>query len=189
MNVCTVDGCGRKRYGRGLCSRCYQRAARAGSLPEWSKPIRETVGRLMERVHKTDTCWLWTGGTNGRGYGVMGTERPRRTSYVHRLSYEHFCGPIPDGAEVAHSCDVRNCVNPDHLSLMSHRENEADKANKGRAPRGEGQWRAVLTEPGVRAIRSRVAGGESRRAIAEEFGVSVSNIDMIVTRKRWRHVE
>lgn len=188
MNVCTVDWCDRPRYGRGLCSRCYQRAARAGALPEWTKPIRSTMERVFSKVKKTDTCWLWLGGTNGRGYGVMGVERPRRTAYVHRVSYEHFHGPIPDGAEVAHSCDVRNCVNPDHLSLMTHRENEDDKSAKGRVPKGEGQWRAVLAEDGVRDIRRRVASGERRKVLAAEYGVSLASIDLVVTRKRWKHV-
>lgn len=189
MDVCTNEGCSRPRFGRGLCSRCYQRAARAGSLPEWSKPIRPTIERFLAKVRKTDTCWLWTGGTNGHGYGVMGVERPRRTAYVHRLSYEHFHGPIPVGAEVAHSCDVRNCVNPEHLSLMTHPQNEADKAAKGRAPRGEGQWRAILTEDDVRTIRRRVAEGERRVALAKEFGVSGSNVEHIVARRRWKHVD
>lgn len=189
MNVCTSTDCGRPRYGRGLCSRCYQRAARAGALPVWSKPIRPTIERLFARVEKTETCWLWTAGTNGRGYGIMGITRPRSTAYVHRLSYEHFHGPIPEGAEVAHACDVRRCVNPDHLSLMTHQENEADKSAKGRVPKGEGQWRAVLTEDDVRAIRRRVAAGERRNAIAKEFGVGASNVEHIVARRRWKHVD
>lgn len=142
----------------------------------------------MSKVRKTDTCWLWTGGTNGRGYGVMGLERPRRTAYAHRISFELFRGPIPEGAEIAHSCDVRNCVNPEHLSLMTRQENEADKAAKGRVPKGEGQWRAVLTEDDVRAIRKRVANGERRNALAKEYGVSASNIEHIVAGRRWAHV-
>ena len=188
MNVCTVNWCDRPQYGRGLCSRCYQRAARAGTLPDWTKSIQPTIARLMSKVTKTDTCWLWTGGTNGRGYGVMGVERPRRTAYAHRLSYEHFHGPIPEGAEVAHSCDVRNCVHPDHLSLMTRVENEADKSVKGRVPKGEGQWRAILTEDAVREIRRRVANGETRTALAREFGTSPSNVEHIVAYRRWKHV-
>jgi plasmid maintenance system antidote protein VapI len=42
----------------------------------------------------------------------------------------------------------------------------------------------------VRAIRQRYAvGGISQYALAAEFGVNVANINMIVNRKAWAHVE
>lgn len=153
------------------------------------KPLVPLMDRLMSKVNKTQQgCWLWTGGTNGRGYGVIGTERPRRSNYAHRVSYELHVGPIPDGMEVAHRCDVRNCVNPEHLTLMTHRENEADKASKGRVPRGERQWQSRLTETAVLDIRRRVKEGETRTALAKEYGTSASNVEHIVARRRWKHV-
>jgi len=44
-----------------------------------------------------------------------------------------FIGVIPDGHEICHKCDVRNCVNPDHLYLGTHAQNMADMHQKGRA--------------------------------------------------------
>lgn len=146
--------------------------------------------RLLARVDKTAGCWLWTGAVKGNGYGVIGVSIPRRdNAYVHRVMYEHSYGPIPPGMEVCHHCDVRNCVRPEHLFLGTHQENVADCIAKERHKRGEMEPRAKLTEAHVRVIRDRVAAGERRKDLAVEYGVCTQNVDMIVTRKRWAHVD
>ena len=140
------------------------------------------MSRILDRLEKVDDCWLYTGGTNGKGYGVM-------TVYVHRVMFVDTNGPLPDGHEVAHICDQPNCVNPDHLMAMTHGQNVTDSHTKGRNNSFGWRGRAKLTEDDVRAIRRRVAAGERRVAMAEEFGVSLANIDSIVWRKSWRHVD
>lgn len=152
------------------------------------KPV-PALERVILKVDLTESCWLYQGGDNGHGYGVIGVSLPERgTRYVHRLMFEAAHGSVPDGCEVAHTCDVRNCVRPSHLVAMSHDGNVQDMVTKERQQRGERQWRSRLTDDGVRDIRRRVAAGEKRKEVAAEFGVSVSNIDLIVTRKRWAHV-
>lgn len=42
---------------------------------------------------------------------------------VHRLSYEAFKGPVPDGAVIDHVCRNTLCYNPDHLEAVSQKEN------------------------------------------------------------------
>lgn len=81
-----------------------------------------------------DGCWRWKSSLNSGGYGRFGTNGVRQRA--HRVSYEHFIGPIPEGREVDHlchtadlscsggaSCPHRACVNPQHLEVVSHREN------------------------------------------------------------------
>jgi hypothetical protein len=58
-----------------------------------------------------------------------------------------------------------------------------------RIPRGEGQWRSLLTDDAVRSIRERyAAGGVSQYALAQEYGVTQTNISHVIRRKSWKHV-
>jgi hypothetical protein len=151
---------------------------------------RPPLERLLLKTDVSpDGCWLWRGGDNGRGYGVMGLRDPRRTTYVHRVMYELAKGPILEGYEVAHTCDVRNCVRPSHLVLMTHAGNVADMVSKGRSARGASRRNTRLTEDGVRAIRSRVAAGERRAELAAEFGVSVAAVDLDRHAEAWVYLE
>ncbi|MFZ9715826.1 MAG: HNH endonuclease signature motif containing protein [Ilumatobacteraceae bacterium] len=87
--------------------------------------------RLLSKVVKTDSCWLWGGALTSHGYGSI--KFLQRRWGTHRLSYTVFKGSIPDGLMVCHSCDVRACVNPDHLWLGTNLDNQRDSESKGRA--------------------------------------------------------
>ena len=77
--------------------------------------------RFWSKVDKTDSCWNWTGGTNGKGYGQFGING--KTKSVHRLSYEYTKGMIPKDLQIDHLCRNTLCVNPDHLEAVTHQEN------------------------------------------------------------------
>jgi hypothetical protein len=51
------------------------------------------------------------------------------------MSWELAHGPIPDGLNVLHVCDVRDCVNPQHLFVGTQSENMKDAFRKGRIRR------------------------------------------------------
>ena len=92
--------------------------------------------RLYDNIKKEDDgCWLWLGQKTKAGYGQI--KAFKKIVSCHRLSYELNFGLIPTGLEVMHSCDIRSCINPDHLSIGTHADNMADMIKKGRKVLGK----------------------------------------------------
>lgn len=94
------------------------------------------VAHIKSRtVVDTNGCWLWQGFKHWNGYGSIGY-RARNWPF-HRAMWACLKGAIPEGLQVCHTCDVRNCCNPDHLWLGTNRENITDMTRKGRGPCGK----------------------------------------------------
>lgn len=68
-----------------------------------------------------DGCWTWVGCTTDDGYGRF--KLGNSAVGAHRVSYQHFVGPIPEGLQLDHLCRNRCCVNPTHLEPVTVREN------------------------------------------------------------------
>lgn len=130
-------------------------------------------------------CWLWTGATTF-GYGV--TRYQGQQARVHRLAFELYVGPIPDGMMVCHRCDVRNCFNPAHLFAGTRADNMQDMVDKGRSTAGVKHTQARLTDDQVQQIRRRHAAGAKQVDLASEFGVTKSQVSSIVRGKAWTHL-
>jgi hypothetical protein len=78
--------------------------------------------RIIHRSSEDENgCWIWSGALTGAGYGQLSLNN--RKQYAHRVSYEAFVGPIPDGLHIDHLCRVRRCVNPAHLEPVTVAEN------------------------------------------------------------------
>jgi hypothetical protein len=119
--VCANCGQGfRGKRGQVACSRSCSRQAELGRVED----------RFWAKVAKGDGCWLWTGQHNVKGYGAF--KLNKQYFPAHRFAWTLINGPIAAGLEVAHTCDVRDCVRPDHLWLATHQENIADMVAKER---------------------------------------------------------
>jgi hypothetical protein len=81
--------------------------------------------RFWEHTHLDPSgCWVWTGSSTDEGYGFLTTKTYTPPKFVsHRLAYELYRGPIPEGLTIDHLCRNRGCVNPWHLEPVTSKEN------------------------------------------------------------------
>lgn len=129
MNECSFQECCRPVIARGMCSSHYKQLLRGQGLRELRHYTKAATNkeRLLEKRIVDDTgCWLWTGGRSAQGYGMMRDVELQRTDYAHRISYRTFVGDIDDALVVHHKCNVRACINPDHLQAVTQIDNLAE---------------------------------------------------------------
>jgi len=129
-------------------------------------------------------CWLWIGGCTDRGYGNMRFDG--KNLGAHRMSWKRHNGPIPPGGVICHRCDTPSCINPDHLFLGIQADNIKDAAAKGRMPRGEKSWNAVLTEP---QIINTLADNRTAPEIARDHGAAPTTIYAVKSGRTWKHLQ
>jgi hypothetical protein len=78
------------------------------------------------------------------GYIMFSTSENNKLQhhFAHRKVYQEFIGKIEKGLCVMHSCDNASCINVNHLSLGTHKDNMLDKKEKGRENILKGYQRA-----------------------------------------------
>ena len=153
----------------------------------FGKPRGWVEPRFWSRVcpEPNSGCWLWTGFIMHRGYGLMSLSRKSRRA--HRVSYALFVGD-PGDMFVCHACDVRCCVNPEHLWLGTPQQNTNDMKRKGRWPVGGASQRARVTDAQVLELRQARHGGARFAALSREFGISETQVRSICLGNSWAHL-
>jgi hypothetical protein len=152
--------------------------------------IGELATKVQARLVAEGNCLVFTGARGASGYGIIRAGRELR--YAHRVICEVHHGPADPNEEVLHSCDNRPCCKPEHLRWGSRAQNmrEAYERDRNRVVHhvGEQHARHKLTEPQVREMRERRGAGEGLGAIAADYGIHLSTVHQICSRKTWRHV-
>lgn len=98
---------------------------------ELTERQRTNFEAKIDRSPNLKGCHLWTGARTSAGYGGVSLGQGN-VHYTHRLSYQLNRGEIPKGLLVLHRCDVRNCVNPEHLFIGTEKDNIDDMWKKKR---------------------------------------------------------
>lgn len=130
-------------------------------------------------------CWIWERHVDDIGYGTIRVEGSMMKA--HRASWTAFKGPIPTGEKVLHKCDVRCCVNPDHLFLGDQIDNMRDMIRKGRGPNlnGEINPNSKLTAAEALEIKNSPLGCAELGRI---YKISASMASSIKLGKNWTHL-
>jgi hypothetical protein len=83
-------------------------------------PVKTIEERLISKIVKSPNgCWLWAGAKDRHGHGqVWHGVGPVS---AHRVAYEVWVGPIPEGYAVMRTCRQVLCVNPEHLTLKQRK--------------------------------------------------------------------
>jgi len=82
-------------------------------------------------IDESTGCWIWTGSTSNKSsshpYGNLKVDG--KMVYAHRFLYAAHKGPIPPGMQIDHLCRNTKCCNPEHLEVVTPRENTIRGAN------------------------------------------------------------
>lgn len=167
--------------------------ARPTTKPKYRSKLEERRAAFEESyVPVPETgCWLWTKGGSKKGYGMFSTGGSANSMSAHRASWVINKSEIPDNMHVLHKCDVKCCVNPDHLYLGDQVQNNKDRKERTgylTVAKGEKVGGAKLNEKQVVEIRDLLSKGFKQRDIAKIYGVDQTNIKCINKRQTWKHV-
>ena len=133
-------------------------------------------------------CVLWTASRSTNGYGHL--RWSGRLWQAHRVAWMAKYGSIPAGLYVCHRCDVRTCINPEHLFVGTQKDNMADKAAKA------GHERHTETGP-ERRPKFCASSSAARKSSAESCVFSRAALGKIVHlphlgakhKRRPRHID
>lgn len=164
---------------------CSRDCAGAGIAKELAPYRLSFEDSFNAKIHKGDAnaCWPWTAARDRDGYGLFsfGGKHYR----APRLALTMQGINIPKGNHACHSCGNPSCCNPAHIYSGTPVENNADKRKHGTNKNGENIHCAKLTKEQVLAIR---ADNRSYSKIANDYGVTTSNVTVIKSRKTWKHI-
>lgn len=101
------------------------------------------IDRFMGYVDKLPNgCWFYTGarsrgGGNCKWYGSfrIGGKVVRAHRFASEVLGRQEC---PTGCHRDHTCEFSLCVNPEHIEIVTHEENEKRKQTRRSAPGGSG---------------------------------------------------
>jgi hypothetical protein len=129
-------------------------------------------------------CWIWCGSVSRYGYGTV-TQGRGKSLHAHRAAYEEKFGKVDDKLVIRHTCDVKLCVNVNHLIPGTQKQNIEDKVRRNRHAKGQSHGMSKLTEEQARMIKMRAV---TPKQAHEMFGISRTMASQIVAGMYWKHL-
>lgn len=162
-----------------------RRVAKLGghAKAELRKPV---IDRFIENITVPEPggCWLWTKG-KGRGYGRFKING--KLTLATRWSFEYFNQTKIQNSKlfVCHTCDVRECVNPDHLFLGTNTDNMRDASKKGILSHFNRHWQSEEFLLNIKDILDLRLSGESYEKIGNRYNISWQIVKQICSGTHW----
>lgn len=136
---------------------------------------------LAEHVgHVGDACLLWPFSCCTAGYGMYAIDRKRYLAHREMCRATHG-DPPSTKHQAAHACGNRRCVNPNHLSWKSRRDNQLDRRMHGT----HATRRTKISIQQAEQIRQ-LKGKETSIETAAKYGITESNVRLIQDGKTWK---
>lgn len=103
-------------------------------MPVQAITAEEKVAELLALAKQEGDCLISHLAPNAKGYVPVSIGgRKGKKWRAHRLVYCVLVNPnLPEDVMVLHSCDVRNCINLEHLFEGTAQDNTDDMMKKGR---------------------------------------------------------
>jgi hypothetical protein len=190
VEICSIDGCGKRVIARGWCLAHWKRWRRHGDPLGGGINFGERLRFFREIVlpYCGNECLVWPYTKDKHGYGRL--RHNGGEAYVSRMVCEDRNGPSPSARhEAAHSCGNGHlgCCTAAHLRWATHTENQAHKKIHGTDNLGSRNPQAIVTEAQVVEIRA-LKGILSQSLIGKKFGISRGAVYNIIAGKNWKHV-
>jgi HNH endonuclease len=160
-----------------------------------TRTIRERFGEKIQ-VDFDSGCWIFIGSILDTGYGSFWWDENEENVTAHVAAYRLFLGPIPSDKWVLHSCDVRRCVNPNHLSLGTPSENTMDAVRRDRWHTGDRHWRRKDPQRSAQhspnrklsdeQIQDILTSGDTKADLAKRHDIGVRHVFKILSDHRGR---
>lgn len=104
-------------------------------FPRWENKVR---------VNPHTSCWEWLGRLDPEGYPMGSNKKAPNTGRAHRVSYRVLVDNIPRELTIDHECEVRHCVNPNHMFPCSAVDNIKRGAERRRLRLWQGPLATVV---------------------------------------------